>query len=277
MKELTKEELCQTQIQILDHIADFCDRHGITYFLACGSLIGALRHKGFIPWDDDIDLFMPRDEYNRLMKIYSDPTGRYTLCEPARGTQGYLYSYAKVCDNNTLYYEEEVPGYIMGVNVDIFPLDYVPENIRWRPLYWKLKRFLYDVRRFKMHRNYWHAPSYYYFRRYFPIPLPLLNAILHRLFKSGRPTSTVCNMTEANRLPRECFPASCIQGEPVLVEFEGKHYKTMPGYDQYLRNFYGDYMTPPPEDKRASIHHFKAYWREEGDPMQTYQTGKVLS
>lgn len=88
MKEIaTIAELRSIQLAVLDHITTYCDKHGIVYFLACGSLIGAIRHKGYIPWDDDIDLFMPRESYNRLLAAYRDPDPRYAcLLRDARST-----------------------------------------------------------------------------------------------------------------------------------------------------------------------------------------------
>ena len=97
--------------------------------------------------------------------------------------------------------------------------------------------------------------------RYFPLPLRAIDSLIGHTLTGRKPTGTVCNMTEANVLERECFPAHCIEGERVEVEFEGKHYKTMPGYDEYLRHLYGDYMQLPPVDERVH-HHFAAYWRD---------------
>lgn len=88
MKEIaTVAELRSIQLALLDHITAYCDAQGIVYFLSCGSLIGALRHKGYIPWDDDIDLFMPRESYNRLLAAYRDPTRAMPcLLQDARST-----------------------------------------------------------------------------------------------------------------------------------------------------------------------------------------------
>ncbi|MBR5101620.1 MAG: LicD family protein, partial [Muribaculaceae bacterium] len=115
MKQITDiSDLRKIQIAILDNVVEFCDKHNITYFLACGSLIGALRHKGYIPWDDDIDLFMPRDQYNKLVEIYNDESGIYEMKAPNR-TKEYFYTFAKVCDTRTLLIEDEVPEYKLGV------------------------------------------------------------------------------------------------------------------------------------------------------------------
>lgn len=77
MRQITDiNELRQIQMGILDHVHRFCEAHGLTYFLSSGTLIGAVRHKGYIPWDDDIDIYMPRKDYEQFLKIYSDETGR---------------------------------------------------------------------------------------------------------------------------------------------------------------------------------------------------------
>lgn len=262
MKEIaTIAELRSIQLAVLDHITTYCDKHGIVYFLACGSLIGAIRHKGYIPWDDDIDLFMPRESYNRLLAAYRDPDPRYALLAPGRATR-YLYTYAKVVDRRTLVVEDEVPGYELGVYVDIFPLDYVTD-CRWlrRHVVWKYKKFIYRMRRCKMQPNFLASRWRYLLYRYFPLPLRAIDSLIGHTLTGRKPTGTVCNMTEANALERECFPAHCIEGERVLVDFEGKRYKTMPGYDEYLRHLYGDYMQLPPVEQRVH-HHFAAYWRD---------------
>ena len=235
MKEIaTVAELRSIQLALLDHITAYCDAQGIVYFLSCGSLIGALRHKGYIPWDDDIDLFMPRESYNRLLAAYRDPDPRYALLAPGRA-QHYLYTYAKVIDRRTLVVEDEVPGYELGVYVAIFPLGYVTD-CRWlrRHVVWKYKKFIYRMRRCKMQPNFLASRWRYLLYRYFPLPLRAIDSLIGHTLTGRKPTGTVCNMTEANALERECFPAHCIEGERVLVDFEGKRYKTMPGYDLSL-------------------------------------------
>ncbi len=261
MKQITDiAELRQIQISILDHIVEFCDNNHITYFLACGSLIGALRHKGYIPWDDDIDLFMPREEYNRLVASYNDPSGVFRMIDPSH-VKGSFYTYAKVCDSRTLLIEDEVPGNSIGVYIDIFPLDYVTDRLWLRPYVFKFKKFIYRMRRCKIQDTCFLRSRFAYgCYRYFPLPLSVINRIIHRYFQAHKPTSTVCNMTEANFLMRECFPVSCTVGT-IEVEFEGKKYKTMSGYHTYLTNFYGDYMQLPPVEQRIH-HHFQAFWLE---------------
>ena len=120
MKEkLSLEECKKISLDILLDIRDFCDAHDITYYLSVGTLLGAIRHKGYIPWDDDIDIMMPRPDYKRLLDEYD---GKYRILKPETGR---LY-YAKAYDTSTVRYEPGVDYNKydpIGVDIDIFPLD----------------------------------------------------------------------------------------------------------------------------------------------------------
>lgn len=155
MKRITDiAELRKVQTGILDDIHRFCTANGIMYFLSCGTLIGAVRHKGYIPWDDDLDLYMPRKDYDRFVKLYTDAGGRYRVLDPKK-EKNYFYTFAKVVDTRTLLVETETEGYQIGVYVDIFPVDYVSDNEAERQRIFKRKRLLYKIRRCKISkRNY---------------------------------------------------------------------------------------------------------------------------
>lgn len=115
MRQITDiNELRQIQMGILDNVHRFCEAHGLTYFLSSGTLIGAVRHKGYIPWDDDIDIYMPRKDYEQFLQIYSDETGRYRAINPQTESH-YYYTFAKVVDQKTRMVEKETEGYEIGV------------------------------------------------------------------------------------------------------------------------------------------------------------------
>jgi lipopolysaccharide cholinephosphotransferase len=122
MKQITDiRELRQLQLAIMDDIHQFCEQNGIRYSLAGGTLIGAFRHQGYIPWDDDIDIYLMRSDYERFLKEYKDKNGRFQLLCPEQ-TEHYFYTFAKVIDTQTVMIEDETEGYEIGVYVDVFLL-----------------------------------------------------------------------------------------------------------------------------------------------------------
>ena len=126
MKEISFEESKKLELDILLAVADFCNKNNLTYFLAYGTLIGAIRHKGFIPWDDDIDIQMPREDYNKFIETFSHE--RYKTIAP--GTPLSKHSFVKVIDTETVKIEahKKYKKGFLGVDIDIFPLDGTPSD-----------------------------------------------------------------------------------------------------------------------------------------------------
>ena len=265
MKQITEvSELRGIQIAILDNIVEFCDRHGIKYSLCGGTLIGALRHKGYIPWDDDIDLYMMRSEYERFLSLYNkeqeQKLSSFRLLSPEI-SKNYIYSFGKVVDNRTVMHEDEVKGYELGVYVDIFPIDYCKEDDKARSRQFKLMNIFYKMRRAKKsHANFMNSRLSYLCYKYFPLPVSAVSWLEDRFVFLRKPTSLVSNMHN-NKMPiTQCYAADFME-KLIDVEFEGKYYKAMEDYDTYLRRTYKfHYMTLPPEDQRIH-HHFKAWWK----------------
>ena len=125
MRDITElEELHQIETDILTAIDEICRKENIRYYLAGGTLLGAVRHKGFIPWDDDIDIAMPRDDYERFLKVMRKGAHPYYKILALEYKEDYPYTFAKVVDTRTRLQEEigkDLPE--MGVFIDIFPLD----------------------------------------------------------------------------------------------------------------------------------------------------------
>ena len=253
-------ELRQIQIGILDSVHHFCEAHGLRYFLSSGTLIGAVRHKGYIPWDDDIDIYMPRRDYEQFLKAFCDDAGIYKAIDPQQDNH-YYYTFAKVIDQRTLMVEDETEGYEIGVFMDIFPVDYVTDDLQERERIFKEKKLLYKIRRCKIsNSNPLQSKLAYFVYKHWPLSVKQIERRIRKLIVLDEPTRTVCNMTEAGPKIKGCFPAEDIASS-VDIEFEGKLYKTMVGYKDYLERTYGDYMTLPPVEQRVT-HHFEAYWRD---------------
>lgn len=126
MKTLSLEEIRKSQIETMCILRDFCKKNNLRYYLTFGTLLGAVRHKGFIPWDDDVDIFMPRNDYDYLIKHFNDSNinNREVLAKEI--TPEHIYNFAKIVDRNTVLIEKGQTNKI-GVWIDIFPL----ENIRY--------------------------------------------------------------------------------------------------------------------------------------------------
>ena len=140
MRTINTEELKEYQLRILDKVAAFCEEQGITYWIDSGTLLGAIRHKGYIPWDDDIDLGMLREDYDRFCKTFNQHNDRYKV-ECVENDPDFYLSHAKVCDNSTVLYEPDENGFKLMINIDIFVYDNAPDDDE------KVKK-MYDKRDF---------------------------------------------------------------------------------------------------------------------------------
>ena len=122
MKELTLPEIKEIELEILKVFHNFCKENNIRYFISHGTLLGTIRYKGFIPWDDDVDVLVPREDYDRLLAIFKD-SEKYRLLHFEKDDR-FLFPYAKLCDMTTLKVENGREADLhLGVDMDIFPLD----------------------------------------------------------------------------------------------------------------------------------------------------------
>lgn len=266
MKEITIEESKRIMLDILDDVTDICDTNSITYYLSCGTLLGAIRHKGFIPWDDDIDIEMPRPDFERFVSLYQ-LMGKYKLV--CSTDKNYLFHNNKVYDERTIKIEQSVDYRYykpLGVDIDIFVIDGQPDENN----YDEFKRItkknmkLYQVfcltiappytgkriwRRLigfwgkKLGENFFVEKFMHNVKKY---PYETSNMAAPALVYSGF----------RSRHRKEVYK------DRIKVEFEGKHYWSPVGYDEYLKDLYGDYMQLPPISKRVSQHTSKSYWKD---------------
>lgn len=265
---LTLDEMKAYELHILRTFHAFCEANGLTYFLAGGTLLGAIRHKGFIPWDDDIDVMMPRPDAMKLLALAKDG-----LTEDLKLDTWYLdkkstSTMIKIVDTRTAaVFEDAVvqPGY--GVWIDVFVADGVPDDPRQNRRDFRKTRLLMDLltasltkigveRRTPLLTKLQYALT--------PVILPIRAVGYHTYIKKMFQISMRYGYDDHEKIAvyegrggineimekERLFPR-------VLVPFEGEMFYTMHNYDEYLRQMYGDYMTPPPPDKQVSRHLMK--------------------
>ena len=261
MRTISDLELRQLQLDILRQVHNYCQDKGLKYFLAGGTLIGAVRHKGYIPWDDDIDLFMPRKDYDLFLDYYNLQNETSTRVISLRTRPDYYLSYAKVEDVRTELIEDVDSGCKMGVNIDLFPLDGVPDDEEERKRYFKKIQRLRNMETLKGVSVNWRKRNP--LKKILLAPRSLrsiVESLEHAVDKTLVDTKDVANVSSGNNGINSCFPREAITDD-IDILFEGEYFKTMQGYESYLLINYGDFMKLPPEDKRISHHAFTAYWK----------------
>ena len=265
MKQMSVDELKEIQLGILDYVANFCESNKIRYWIDSGTLLGAIRHKGYIPWDDDIDIGMLREDYDNFSQLFNKTDSKFRfLC--VENTPDFYLPHGKVCDSSTILYEPDENGYKLSVNIDIFVYDNAPEDDR------ELQR-MYDVRD-KLRSIYMiQNTKVVYEGKIVKYLLKLARKIVYRTFYSNvilrmvnhskkyslDSMQRVGNFTSFTRMVCD----KRVFDDFVDVSFEGRTYKAPIGYDEWLRSFYGDYMKLPPKEKQVSHHIFKAYFQNE--------------
>ena len=266
MKEIGLEELKVLQLDVLQAIHDFCQKNGITYSLACGTALGAVRHKGYIPWDDDIDIYLLRDDYERLIREYPKE-GRYQLISMERDEE-WDRPYAKAYDDTTLFVEKYNCAKVIGVGIDVYPIDHVPEKeLEWKR-FDKKRRFLQRLHtikqiQFDFSRDF-SKNSFLVVSKTLLLPFSRkrLSKIIDKYIKQYNTNNSnwvfesAQGMIQKNRFHKEVFEKT------IPVKFENREFMLFANFDEYLKNGYGDYMKLPPVEKRIAHHAYKAFWKQ---------------
>ena len=267
-KTIPQPEMKQMMLDIMQDIHDFCEKNGLRYYLAFGTMIGAIRHKGFIPWDDDIDLWMPRPDYEKFMHMYNHP---YYRVMSMYTDKDYPLEFMKVHDTRTRVEEEGGDGK-WGVFVDIFPFEGIPNEKIWRRRFKKVIaiRHLIANRRFTW--KYKVSEGHSLSKKAAIViakcirPFVNLNCLLRwqdRTIKKYdfNECDYMCDYTASpSKYPPFIVPKEKIL-DRVLMDFEGRKYYGPKEYDFFLTLLYGDYMKLPPKEKQVSVHGSKAYWK----------------
>lgn len=258
-RHISLEEMRIIQLDILDAVHEFCMARGLRYSLGGGTLLGAVRHKGYIPWDDDIDIMMPRPDYERFISEFAGYRSNMSLQNYDNDPQCYLI-FSKVYDNRTVLEE----GLMLrnGVAIDVFPIDGLPAETEldsyWAELSHTSHRIYRMTRRYK--NTLWKDVKLWVKKLYHPSRAKNIRILKKQLAGYDFATADFAGAITGSYGKKEHMSASTFRTY-VTLPFEGREYMAIADYDSYLTKHYGDYMQLPPEDKRCTHHTYEAWWK----------------
>lgn len=259
----------QVLVATFHAFVSFCEANGLRYYAAYGTALGAVRHQGMIPWDDDIDVYMPRADYDRLLQI-TTPAGFGVMT--LENTPGYWAPFAKWVNTNTTLWEEERQSVLIGLYIDIFVLDEAGVEA-----YQRIEEMDRIARQFRRANTGWKVCDLLEKALHFH-PMGFWRLLLDKCWYSQRLPHYTRRLLQLQKACSEKVNKS--DGEKFLVSYNGPYHQReimrpewfedtvrMPfenfevavpvGYDTYLTQLYRNYMQFPPENKRKSTHsHF---------------------
>lgn len=276
MTELNNKEMQAVELEILKVLSGICEEQGLDYFLMYGTLLGAVRHKGFIPWDDDLDIMMKRADYDKLIAYlmeHEEELMPYKLFSPYNNPE-YPFMLARFCDTRYKYVANNEKDCGMGLFVDIYPLDGAGKNWKEVKLKGNYYRYLSSMcflasreRFFVDHEEYSSKKS---------IKQTLIKAPLFVIAKTlgykhyfkkleklvGRHPYDKCDFvgptTWQSDYKRDVMKKEWVD-ETVFIDFEDGRFRVPKEYGKVLKHKYGDYMKLPPKEKQVATHDYKAY------------------
>lgn len=264
MENYGYDEIHGISIKMLEWFHGFCKENKLRYYAVGGTMLGAVRHKGFIPWDDDIDVGMPREDYNRFIALTKDKVfGRYSIESVENKNPDYIYPFAKIYDEETTLVEKARVNIVRGIYIDVFPLDGAGADqadgekkyMRIKKLYDRLTLFTAALNK----KRKWFKNLAILSVRLIPKRIISAEKIIRKINGVCEETgfdacvyagNLVGNWGKKEIMPREFF------GEPKEYRFENISVCGVEKPDLYLRALYGNYMEFPPEEKRKSHHNY---------------------
>lgn len=274
MRKISLKEQKELSLDILVYFDSICREKGLRYFLGYGTLLGAVRHKGYIPWDDDIDVMMPRKDFEKLLKVFPEHSYykiNYNTIDPLYGK-----SFAVINDTRTIKVEKllrEKCKKSICVNIDIFPLDVMPDSFEKQKQIFAAAENI-DRKLACLTYAYGSGRTIFstikknlgilFYRIGECLGLTSIRKVVNEninLMKSYNKdnNNTIASLTYIGRFGLTAFmPKKCFD-ENIQLEFEGRSFYAPKDFDEVLTHLYGDYMTLPPAEKRVQ-HSSDCYW-----------------
>ena len=260
MDDTILRQLQLTMLETLKVFDEFCRKHDIKYSLYAGSLLGAIRHKGFIPWDDDLDVCMSRAEYDRFISLWEQEMPEGYILQNKENTPAFWQSFSKIRKDHTTFLQEqrEAGKYHTGIFLDVFPLDRMP-NGRFNQLVFKWNCMKYQL----LTREF--APSKANALMRFGSAVILFctpkccrekvrQHTLKKITRYNNRHDLAIAAIETMASLGKPFAADMLEGY-VNLPFEDGEFMCFAGWEDHLRRKFGDYMRLPPEDEREWRHH----------------------
>lgn len=256
-------ELQSKLLEMMGWLHNFITSHGLRYYIYAGTLLGALRHQGFIPWDDDIDIVMPRNDYEKLCELLKNPIDHYVIESATSPAKDFLYTFAKFYDTHTTMTEYLNHNIKRGVYIDILPLDGLgntkEEAVKAFNKIDKLNILLNTrICAYRKERK-WYKNCAIFLGRLIPSFLVDNKKLVVKI-------DTICKSRDFDEYQYYCLAMSSLRkegilnkdilGKPTEYKFENLTLYGPEKAEEYLTKTYGDWRQLPPENRRQHVHDF---------------------